>query len=341
MKRWRMITLLLSVITMVLFFGTTTATAKEGTIKLTYSHFWPGTHTVAKCMAEWAKEVEKRTNGRVAITIYTAGTLTPAPKIYDGIVKGISDIGCSALSFTRGRFPLMEVTDLPLGFKNALVATRMDNALYKKFQPKELSDTKVMYFQAIGPAIVHTKKEVRTLEDLKGLRLSCSGLTSKVVVALGAIPVAMTMPERYDALSKGLVDGVAGVPIASLAGWKWGELVNYSVQNFGSAAGTAFFVAMNKSKWNSLSAADQRTIEKINEEWVDKSGKVWDDYDKMGYEFAKKHGVEIITLSDEEQKRWAERMKPILDNYVKDMKKRNLPGEEALRFCLDFLKANQ
>jgi TRAP-type C4-dicarboxylate transport system substrate-binding protein len=325
-----------------LFFSIPEATAQQQTMKLTYSHFWPVGHPAATLIGEWVKEVEKRTNGRVSITIFTGGTLTPADKCYDGVVKDISDIGSSALSYTRGRFPLMEVTDLPLGCKNALISTRLANALYKKLQPKELSDVKVMYFQNIGPGIVHTsKKPVRTLEDLKGLRLSCSGLTAKIVAALGATPVAMTMPERYDALAKGLVDGVAGVPIASLAGFKWGEITKYSTQNFSSAAGTAFFVAMNKNKWNSLSAGDQQAIEKLNEGWIDKTGNVWDDYDKMGIEFALKHGNTIIALSKEEEERWAERMKGTFDDYLRDTKKRNLPGEEALRFCRDFLKTNQ
>jgi TRAP-type C4-dicarboxylate transport system substrate-binding protein len=84
---------------------------------------------------EWAKEIEKRTNGKVQITMFYGGTLTPGDKCYDGVVKGISDIGFSVLAYTRGKFPLTEVADLPLGIKSGLVATKLINEYYNKFKP--------------------------------------------------------------------------------------------------------------------------------------------------------------------------------------------------------------
>ena len=135
-------------------------------IKLTYSVFFPAPHKNAVLATDWAKEIEKRTDGRVQITVFPGGTLTPADKCYDGVVKGISDIGFSVLAYTRGKFPLTEVSDLPLGIKTGLVASKVINEYYKKFQPKELDEVKVMYLHGHGPGVLHTKKEVKTLEDL-------------------------------------------------------------------------------------------------------------------------------------------------------------------------------
>ena len=140
MKWLRYISLILCLQLVILCFSVSSSLAQSKTIKLTYSHFWPAGHPATNLIAGWAKEVEKRTNGRVMITVFPAGTLTPADKCYDGVVRGISNLGSSALSYTRGRFPLMEVIDLPLGIKNAVIATQLVNAAYKKFQPKELSD---------------------------------------------------------------------------------------------------------------------------------------------------------------------------------------------------------
>jgi len=67
----------------------------------------------------------------------------------------------------------------------------------------------------------------------------------------------------------------------------------------------------------------------------------WDEIDKDGKEFALGKGMKFIPLSKQEEVRWNERVKPILDDYVKDMKAKNLPGEEALKFAQDYLKANQ
>jgi TRAP-type C4-dicarboxylate transport system substrate-binding protein len=309
-------------------------------IELTYSNFFPAPHKNAVLSVEWGKEIEKRTNGRVKVTVFPGGTLTPAAQCYDGVVKGLSDIGMSVMGYTRGRFPLTEVIDLPLGYKNGLEATRLINIYYKKFKPKEFSDVKVMYLHAHGPGLLHTKKPVEKLEDLKGLKISCHGLSSKIVAALGGVPVAMPMPERYDAIQKGVADG--GVfPVESLKGWKLADVVNSTTQNFGSAYTTGFFVVMNKDRWESLPADIQKIIEDVNEEWILKTGQGWDEIDKEGYALAQEKGKKVIKLSKEEDARWADRVKPILSDYVKAMKEKNLPGEEALNFCMAELKKLQ
>lgn len=308
-------------------------------VELTYSTFFPAPHIQAVLAVEWAKQVEKRTNGAVKVTVFPGGTLTPATQCYDGVVKGISDIGMAVLSYTPGRFPLMEVIDMPLGYKNGTQATRLINAFYKKFQPKELSDTKVMFLMAHGPGIVNTKKPVNKLEDLKGMKIRCTGTSSKVVTHLGATPVAMPQTEAYDALQKGVVDGVMS-PIETAKGWKFAEVVKYHTMNYGSAYSLGFFVVMNKSKWDALPKDVQANIEKLNQEWIEKSAQAWDQSDKDGLEYTKSKGNQVIYLSKPEEERWVKMVYPILNEYVTAMKAKGLPGEEALKFCQDWLRQN-
>lgn len=322
--------------------GVTAAVAADQppkAIELTYSIFFPATHQNTVLATEWAKEIEKRTDGRVKITVFAGGTLTPADKCYDGVEKGISDIGMSVMGYTRGRFPLSEVIDLPLGYTSGAVATDLINAYYKKFQPKEFDAVKIMYLHAHGPGFLHTKKPVTTQEDLKGMKIRCTGLAAKIVTALGGTPVAMPMGETYDAISRGVVDG-SMAPIESLQGWRWGEVVKSSTECYGAAYSTAFFVAMNKNKWNALPPDIQQTIEAVNGEWIVKTGKSWDDMDQAGKAFAVGRGNQIIALTPEENAKWAKTVQPILDGYVKNMKDKGLPGAEALGFCQDFLKQN-
>ena len=314
--------------------------AQAKPVELSYSIFFPAPHKNTVLATEWAKEVGKRTNGMVKITVFPGGTLTPADKCYDGVVKGISDIGMSVLGYTRGKFPLTEVIDLPLGYKRGLAATRLINRYYQQFSPKELDEVKVLYLHAHGPGILHTKKPVRKLEELKGWRIRSTGLSAKVASALGATPVAMPMGETYDALQRGMVDGSLA-PMESLEGWKWGEVVKYTTESFGSAYSTGFFVVMNKEKWNALSPEIQKVIEKVDTEWIEKTGMLWDEIDKSGKAFTLKLGNQIITLPQEEDQRWAKAVRPILDEYVNNMKGKGLPGNEALKFCLDYLKKNQ
>ena len=238
------------------------ASAQTKTYEFSYSIFFPAPHKHTVLAGEWAKEVEKRTNGKVKITLFPGGTLTPAATCYDGVVKGISDMGMSVLGYTKGKFPLTEVIDLPLGYQSGLAATRLINQYYQKFKPKEFDEVKVLYLHAHGPGILHSKKAVSKLEDLKGLRIRCTGTAARVVTALGGVPVAMPMGETYDALNRGMVEG-SMAPMESLEGWKWGEVIKFTTESYGSAYSTGFFVAMNKEKWNALPPEIQKTIDGI------------------------------------------------------------------------------
>jgi TRAP-type C4-dicarboxylate transport system substrate-binding protein len=313
------------------------ALAQAKPVELSYSIFFPATHKHTVLAGEWVNEIYKRTNARVKITLFPGGTLTPAPTCYDGVVKGISDIGMSVLAYTKGKFPLTEVIDLPLGYTDGMAATHLINRYFAKFKPKEFDEVKILYLHAHGPGILHTKKAVSKLEELKGLRVRCTGTVTEIVKALGGVPVSMPMGETYDALNRGMVEG-SMAPMESMEGWKWGEVVKFTTESFGSAYSTAFFVAMNKEKWNALPADIQKIIETINAEWAEKTGKLWDEVDKSGKAFSLKLGNKIIPLSNEENQRWATAVKPVLEEYVKRMKEKGLPGEEALKFCLDGLK---
>ncbi len=313
--------------------------AQEKVITLKYSNFFPAPHANSIIADQWCKEVEKRTNGRVKVNYYPGGTLTPANQTYDSVARGIADVGLSCQAYTRGRFPLTEVIDLPLGYKSGFAATKMINEFYKKFTPKEYDETVVMYLHAHGPGILHTKKPVAKLEDMKGMKIRSTGLSAKVVQNLGGAPVGMPMSESYDALSKGVADGILS-PNEALKGWKLGEVTAFTTENYGAAYSTAFFVVMNKAKWNSLPKDIQGIIQKINAEWIDKQGKIWDDIDNEGKDVALKRGMKFIPLAPEENARWAKAVAPILDDYVKSAKAKGLPGDQALKFCLDYLKAN-
>jgi len=330
MKHWKLLPLFLCL--SVIGFSCFTSSSFAQT-KLNYSVFFPAPHKNAVLAGEWAKEIEKRTNGKVQITMFYGGTLTPADKCYDGVVKGISDIGFSVLAYTRGKFPLTEVADLPLGMKSGLVASKTINDFYKKFKPRELDEVQIMYLHGHGPGILHSKKEVTKLEDVKGMKIRCTGMAAKIVGALGATPVAMPMGETYDALSRGVVDG-SMAPYEALQGWKWGEVVKYTVEDWGASYSTGMFVVMNKDKWNSLPPDVQKIIEQVNEEYIEKQGKTWDEIEKVGKDFTIARGNKIISLSPDENRRWEKAVKPLLDEYKKNMKDKGLPGDEVLSFYL-------
>ena len=120
-------------------------------------------------------------------------------------------------------------------------ATKLANAYYKKFKPKEFDDVKVMWLHAAAPGFIFTKNPVKSTADVKGLRIKANAENVEAVKALGASPVTMTVSETYDGLSRGIVDG-AVFPIEALQGFKIAEVVKTVIENYGISYGTSMYV---------------------------------------------------------------------------------------------------
>ncbi len=312
-----------------LLFTPTASFAKTTT--LTYSNFFPPTHVQSKLAESWCKEVEKRTEGRVVVQYFPGQTLTKAKQTYDSVIDGIADVGFSVFAYTRGKFPVIGAMDLPFGYPSGKVATAVINDLYNDLKPKELNETQVMYLHGHGPGLIHTRdKAVRTLEDLKGLKIRCTGLAAETVKALGGTPVAIPMPESYQSLQKGVVDGCAN-PAEACKGWKLGEVLDYATYGYPAAYTTSFFVVMNKDKWNSLDAADQKIIAAINNEWAVKHGNAWDESDMAGIRFFMQNGNTAVGLDAKESERWHKAVQPVIEKYKKTLDKKGLDGDAIIK----------
>lgn len=317
----------------------TEALAAQKVITLKFAHFVPATTKEGKLMQEWANEVGKRTNGRVKVRVYPGATLMPPQQIYDGITKEVADIGYGIFAYHRGRFPLTEVIDLPLGYKDPRVPSRMINEYHKKFRPKELEDVKVLFLEAHGRDIISTKKPVSRLSDLRGMKLRATGLSAKIVTAIGGSAVGLPITDTYDAMSKGVIEGLV-LDWGGLLNYRLGDMVKYHIESPGAASTVAFYTVLNKDKWNSLPRDIQAIIDKLDNEWIERSSQKWADWETTGKSELLKKGGKIITLSKEESAQLREKMKPILSNYVASTKAKGLPGDQALKFCQDYLSVH-
>jgi len=143
------------------------------------------------------------------------------------------------------------------------------------------------------------------------------------------------MGETYQMLQKGVVDGSMH-PMETNKGWKVGEVVDYMTQNFSTAYTTTFAVFMNKSKWNSLTADQQKTIQAINAEFALKHGQAWDESDEEGMAFFTSKGGEVISQSDAQAKKWAEQAASVVDDYIKSAGEKGIDGQAVV----DYIKAN-
>jgi TRAP-type C4-dicarboxylate transport system substrate-binding protein len=156
------------------------------------------------------------------------------------------------------------------------------------------------------------------LEDLKGMKIRATGLSSKVVEALGGVPVAMPQGGTYEALQKGVVEGTFG-PYEVLKGWKQAEVVKYTTECYGVGYTTTFFIVMNLDKWNALPDDVKKVFEEVSEKYVDIHGKVWDSTDGEGREYTQSLGNKIIPVSDKENSKWRKAVQPVIGKFVADM----------------------
>jgi len=340
MKMYQRLSGILFFVMFCVVIGGFSAQAEEKVIRLKFASYLPPMHKGALVIEEaWCKEVEKRTNGRVKVTYFPGGTLIPAAQTYEGVVKGIADIALASPSWNSGRFPLAEVLALPLGFKNAVQSTGLANAWYKKFNPKEFDDTKMLWLSAMGPGVFLTKKPVDSITGLQGLKIRAGGNEARIVSAMDAVPVSVPMSDIYEGLQRGLIEGILFYPEA-LKGWKYGDNIRGLQENRATSFAGLTVIVMNKQKWNSLPPDIQKIIDKINDEWAIKQGELWMELDKEGREYGVSKGMKIVNISNEEENKTAQKMKPLFKAYVESMKAKGLPGDESLKFCLDFVKTH-
>ena len=308
--------------------------ADDAAIRLNYSIFFPPTHVHTILAQQWADEIAARTSGRVKIRIFPGGILTKADQCYSGVIDGISDLGMSSFAYTRGRFPLVEGLDLPLGYRDGVSATRVANELIRKYNPAELQNTHVLLVHAHGPGVLASRRRVASLEDFAGLSCRGTGFSARIVDLLGGNSVGMPQNDTYEALQKGVVQATL-CPIETLKGWKQGEVIDFVAESPAIGYTTAMFVTMNLERWNALPPDIQKAFTEVSAEWIDKHGRAWNDADDAARAMLADMGKPVEKLNEAETRRWHERVAPMLEQFAARADARGLPGHAFLSDMLD------
>ena len=299
-------------------------------ISLTFAHFPPAPTFPCVSMEDWVDKVEARTNGKVKIDTFPGSTLLTPPAMFDGVLAGVADIGCSCPSYEPGRFPLILGMEGPaVKFPNCAVASQCLLEACQELKPESLDRFKVLTMYTAGLNHICTIEPVRTLEDLKGLELRTSGALVPIMKALGAAPVAMPQSQVPEALAKGVIKGYVSSDDV-LMDFKYAEIVKYRT-DWSPCIGCSFAVVMNKPAWNSLPADVQKVMDDLSLEQSIWTGEYMDAHCAESLQWAiDEQGLEVITISPEEKASWDELVEPIADDYLADMAAKGLPGEEYL-----------
>ena len=305
------------------------------TINLRFSHHDPSTGLLHPLFVDWGNQIGQKTNGQVSIKVYDSETLAKAREVVTAVQTGVADIGWVIVSFFTGQFPLTEVYNLPImGQQKSSIGAQ---AMWDLFQAspdiqKEWSSLKVLAFTSSGPQWIGTsKKPVRTIDDVKGLKIRIAGWGgTELLKVLGASPINMAPNEMYEATSKGTIDGVVFDWMGG-DGFKMHEVLNYA-STF-PIVFQAQVVIMNKQKWDSLPPDVQKVFNDLSGGAMGKAIGVgaFDKADDLfETRFKNTPGKEVITFSAEEQAKWQNAAKPIWTAWVNDVKGKGLDGQKAI-----------
>ncbi len=325
----------LSFVLLMLFTFSTYAGAEV--MKLKFANYFPPTHMNSVMMGKYCEELSKKLAGKVEITQYTGGTLLTAPKMAAGVASNIADIGLSHCSYSRGRFPVMEIMELPMGFPSPWIATHVANDFYNKYKPKEWDTYHALMFSTSPINVVQTlKTPVKTLADIKGMKLRGTGRIGDIVKALGAVPMPIETVDLYEALRRGVIDGTY-LPLETLKGFKTGEVLKFNSATWKVGSVFAFYVVMNKNKWNAMPADVQKTITEFSKEFIERWAVEWNRIDIEGREYFTKLGGQIVPVSDAEQAKMVKAVEPVIQDYKKDLLAKGFKAAEVDEW-LNFIK---
>ena len=307
---------------------------KPKVIELSYSTFFPITHSQGMLSQMFCDEINKRTDGRVKITLFPGGTLLSATKIYDGVKRGITDIGWAVPTYTPGRFEFSNALSMPRTSRSAWVTGHVAADAFKHYNPKAYDDVHLLLACACPPYAIGTfDKPVRKPEDLKGVKIRAGGsVASSFAKALGAVPQAMPMSEAYEAMAKGVIQALL-TPVETQKGWKHADVTKY-LTILPISFSTDDLVIMNKRKWNSLPKDIQEIFTEVSSEFEEFHRRAWwySSIEALAYFEAMGKGRTVIVIPESEIPEWENYLKPLKENFLKTAKEKGLPGEEWLLY---------
>jgi TRAP-type C4-dicarboxylate transport system substrate-binding protein len=299
---------------------------------LIISHGFPARHVQQRLMLEpLKKELEAKSKGRIKVAIHPGGALAPAPATYENVVAGAFDIGWTLQGYTPGRFPLSGVVELPFLWSSAQEATRVFWQMFEELPAvrNEYRDVKVLATWTHDLGQIYTSsRAVRTLEDLRGLKIRAPGAVQvSMLRALGAVPVTMPAGEIYDALERGVVDGLV-TGLSAIKGYRLDQVVKHAT--LANCYVAAMIVAMNQQSYKKLSSEDRALLDGLTGTRMAMLGaKNYDDEADDGMAALKKANANIYQLAPAEIERWKKATAQVSTEWIKEMESKGRPGKQV------------
>ncbi|MCC6195447.1 MAG: TRAP transporter substrate-binding protein [Burkholderiales bacterium] len=320
------------------------ASAHAQDVVLKVHHFWPpGAMPPSTILTPWCDKIAKDSGNRMKCQIYPAMQLGGTPQnLIDQVKDGVVDIVWTLPGYTAGRYPMMEVFELPFMSSSAQATSQAVWDYYTQFGHKEFPGIKALALNVHDNGYIHTNpRQVKVMADFKGLRMRApTRQTNKMLAALGAAPVAMPLPALSEALGKGVIDGYL-LPWEVIPSIKAHEMTKYESETDpkSRALYTAVFIlAMNQAKYDSLSPDLKKVIDQNSGAALSKAmGAQWDASAPPARKLAVERGNTFYVIPASELALWQKATAGLADDWVKDVSAKGNDGAMLLKTARELI----
>jgi TRAP-type transport system periplasmic protein len=294
------------------------ASAQDTPVTLRFSHWSPPQHPMsAIAVPDWVSDIEKASNGSIKIQVFPAQQLGKAVDHYDIARDGVADISWANAGLQPGRFPVAQALEMPWLYADPAGATRAFDEWYRPLAAKEMKDVKVCLLHALFPSVIHSKREIKAIEDFKGLKMRTANATqARYASGMGATIVPVPAPEARDAIEKGVAESIL-FPWQSLIIFGIDNILNYHMD--APFSGNGFELMFNKAAYDKLSPNQKKVIDAhCTPEWSARFASAWNKMEGEGrgalaakpghvlYKPSDKFMSDVRAAGDPVKKEWAD-----------------------------------
>ena len=301
MLRW-----ILPLIAVLLFTAGCAPAHKPAAFELTYASPYPPTHPFSRADSAWMRHIEQASGGRIAFRPYWSGSLLSSDMSMIEVRHGLADIGLITPIYSRGGAHMLRAqAGFYGGVKTLADQVTIYDCLAGRFPQfgVEMQGLRVLAVQGGNfPGVLTRDKPVRSLADLRGLRLRAQSDSIDVLRELGADPVNMPMGEVYSALAKGVIDGVVA-PADTIKSLHFAEVAHHFT-TLRLSRGAYPARAMSERTWLRLPADLRQLLSASKPVWESALAHEILKAEKAGVDYAASHGVELIPLPPADQRRF-------------------------------------
>jgi len=299
------------------------AHAEDPQVTLRFSHWSPPQHPMTTIsVPDWTGDIEKASNGSIKFQVFPASQLGAPADHYDMGRDGVADVTWANVGLQPGRFPVVQGMEMPLLYSNPAGATRAFHEWYLQYGEKEMKDVKLCQTHALYPSEIHSKKQINSIEDFKGLKVRTPNATqSRFMSTLGAVIIPIPATQARDAVEKGVADAVT---------FPWQSLIIFGIDSLTPyhmdvpLGGNGFELLINKNAYNKLSANQKKIIDDhCTAEWSARFMDAWNKQEAGGkatlaskpghvvYTISEKFRGDLLTAAEPGRKEWAESVRKV------------------------------